>query len=97
MRVQEEIYAATNTETTKYAAAFTGMANLMKEIATDEVFKLFETFDQIRHRLKGYKKLNLFNLLRSKGYWYWVLGRYEEVLKDREDEFGKDDKKGMRL
>lgn len=105
MQVQEEIYANTNVATTKYAAAFTelGMAKLMNEIATDDVFELFETSDKIRRKLKGYKKLNLFNSLRGKGYWNLARGRHDEAftflleaLIDRENEFGEDDIMGMR-
>ncbi|KAL9034716.1 MAG: hypothetical protein Q9214_006917 [Letrouitia sp. 1 TL-2023] len=105
LRVQQNIYKESGKATTKYAAAFSelGMARLMNKQCSDEVFQLFETSESIRQGLPDYNKLNLYNTLRGKAYYHWLRGELDQgfqylnkALRDREGEFGPDDKKGMR-
>ena len=104
-RIQDEVFAVTGIATTKYAAAFTelGMAYLMNENATVEVFRLFEQSENIRRALPGYNKLNLFNVLRGKGYHFWLRTEFDEASKyllealhDRRARFGDEDRKRLR-
>ena len=104
-RIQDESFALSGRATTKYAAAFTelGMAYLMNEKATVEVLRLFEESEIIRRALPGFDKLNLFNVLRGKGYYFWLRDELDEASKyllealhDRQTRFGNDDRKGIR-
>ena len=105
LRVQQNIYQKSGKATTKCAAAFSelGMARLMNKQCSHEVFELFETSESIRQGLPGYNRLNIYNTLRGKAYYHWLRGELDaaftfldEALKDREAQFGPDDKKGMR-
>ena len=104
-RVQRDIYAANSRPTTKYAAAYSelGMAYVTNKQYDEEVIQLFDTSASIRQDLPGFKKVDLFNTLRGKGYCYWLRGELEEALRyllealnDREQAFGPDDTNGMR-
>lgn len=102
---QDRTYAQTSVETTKYAVAYSelGMAHVLNGHSTDDVMQLLEKSGQIRQRLPGFEKVNLFNVIRGKAYVHVLRGELGEAfnylsvaLQEREDEYGRDDERGGR-
>ncbi|KAI0116557.1 hypothetical protein GGR51DRAFT_321904 [Nemania sp. FL0031] len=105
VKVQERLFAQTGIETTKLAAAYSelGMALVINEQSSDDVLKLFEKSEEIRKRLPGFERVNLFNVLHGKGYFYLLRGDFEkahdtlfQALQDRKAKFEADDTRGGR-
>jgi tetratricopeptide (TPR) repeat protein len=103
--LQIKIHSQSGDFTSKLASSYSelGIAYLMNEVFNQETVELFDKSAAIRKMVSGYKKMNLYNVLRGKGLFYWHSGNYEqaleyllEALHDREESFGKDDQNGPR-
>ena len=96
---REETFANDRILTNKLAAAYAshGIALMCNGLFT-KAAEMYERSLDIRQQLPGFKKENLFNILRGQGLITWHNGEYqkavnifEEILHDRADVYGPND------
>lgn len=102
--LREEAFAETGVLSSKLAASYSeyGRALMMNGVLT-KAKEMFNRSIEIRRKLPGFTRVQLYTPLRCQGLIAWKNGEYEEAvelfleaLRDQEMEYGRDDSKSSR-
>ena len=102
---REKAYAQDGKLTSKLAAGYSEYGRALMTCGLySKAAEMFEKSIEIRKKLPGFKRIQLFNPLRGLALVRWKAGKFDEAsdlllgaLRDREIAFGRDDKKDERL